>query len=79
MSCGARLTHHQCFYQGSDPAQLRLQQAVTKDQGNVYIEEITCDAPDTNVGTHMAEVVSYLAIQHDGDHRRGECCHCTPP
>jgi hypothetical protein len=27
----------------------------------------------------MAEVVSYLAIQHDGDHRRGECCHCTPP
>ena len=55
-------------YDGADPSQLRLQQPVSATQANVYIEEVTCNAED-NTGEHTTEVVSYLAIQHDGNHK----------
>ena len=55
-------------YDGGDPSQIRLQQPVSTTQANVYIEEITCDSEE-NTGVHTMEIVSYLAIEHDGNHK----------
>ena len=55
-------------YDGGDPSQLRLQQAVSATQANVYVEEVTCDSA-TNDGAHTTEIVSYLAIDHSANHK----------
>ena len=51
---------------GSDAAELRLAQPTSATQASVYVEEEGCSDDET---THVAEAVSWFAIQHSRNHK----------
>ena len=53
-------------YNGWDPTQLRMSSDVTTTEAHVFCQEETCTDEEAN---HVGEVVSYLAIEHNGAHK----------
>ena len=63
-------------YNGWDPTQLRMSSDVTTTSAHVFCQEETCTDDEV---AHVAEVISYVAIEHNGAHKIRAFAQAPPP